>query len=152
MRGTSSTRMRFKPKNQPDHVVVFRTANTEYYSHIIPGTKLKSVLAEFKSKKISKNSWEPFTPTSGTKGKAAKDDHPDHIVVIQLTINVFNECDDSLLATPLVLDLADNLRNRTHLGYTMRTIHPPRTARRGALGVLLRREFGRELGARDCPT
>ncbi|KAG6370333.1 hypothetical protein JVT61DRAFT_8698 [Boletus reticuloceps] len=91
-------------------------------------------------------------PIPGTKGKAAKGEHPDHIVVIKQTINVFNECDDSLLATPLVLDLADNLRDWIHLGYTMRTIHPPRTARRGALGVLLRREFGRELGARDCPT
>ncbi|KAI0753385.1 Myo-inositol-1-phosphate synthase [Daedaleopsis nitida] len=62
--------------------------------------------------------------------KEAKGEHPDHIVVIKYvpavgdskraideyyseifcggrsTINIFNECEDSLLATPLILDLA----------------------------------------------
>ncbi len=61
--------------------------------------------------------------------KAAKGEHPDHVVVIKYvpavgdskraideyyseifcggrsTINIFNECEDSLLATPLILDL-----------------------------------------------
>ncbi|KAF8206570.1 hypothetical protein K438DRAFT_1931702 [Mycena galopus ATCC 62051] len=63
-------------------------------------------------------------------GSKAKGEHPDHIVVIKYvpavgdskraideyyseifcggrsTINIFNECEDSLLATPLILDLA----------------------------------------------
>lgn len=66
-------------------------------------------------------------PEAGTKGKG---EHPDHIVVIKYVpavgdskraideyyseifcggrsvINIFNECEDSLLATPLILDLA----------------------------------------------
>ncbi|KAG5644867.1 hypothetical protein DXG03_007508 [Asterophora parasitica] len=66
-------------------------------------------------------------PAEGEKGKG---EHPDHIVVIKYvpavgdskraideyyseifcggrsTINIFNECEDSLLATPLILDLA----------------------------------------------
>lgn len=69
----------------------------------------------------------------GVSGKDAKDvkgEHPDHVVVIKYvpavgdskraideyyseimgggrsTINIFNECEDSLLATPLILDLA----------------------------------------------
>ncbi|KAG5644067.1 hypothetical protein DXG03_009157 [Asterophora parasitica] len=66
-------------------------------------------------------------PAAGEKGKG---EHPDHIVVIKYvpavgdskraideyyseifcggrsTINIFNECEDSLLATPLILDLA----------------------------------------------
>ncbi|KAH0588651.1 Inositol-3-phosphate synthase [Termitomyces sp. J132] len=65
-------------------------------------------------------------PAAGEKGKG---EHPDHIVVIKYvpavgdskraideyyseifcggrsTINIFNECEDSLLATPLILDL-----------------------------------------------
>ncbi|KAJ7475734.1 hypothetical protein FB451DRAFT_1244567 [Mycena latifolia] len=70
-------------------------------------------------------------PEVGPKGVAAgKGEHPDHIVVIKYvpavgdskraideyyseifcggrsTINIFNECEDSLLATPLILDLA----------------------------------------------
>ncbi|KAJ7905240.1 hypothetical protein B0H13DRAFT_2251862 [Mycena leptocephala] len=70
-------------------------------------------------------------PEIGPKGIAAgKGEHPDHIVVIKYvpavgdskraideyyseifcggrsTINIFNECEDSLLATPLILDLA----------------------------------------------
>jgi myo-inositol-1-phosphate synthase len=95
---------------------------------------------QFKSKEISKSSvvddmveanrllYKP--PAPGAKGKAAKGEHPDHIVVIKYvpavgdskraideyyseifcggrqTINIFNECEDSLLATPLILDLA----------------------------------------------
>lgn len=95
---------------------------------------------QFKSKEISKSSvvddmvnanrllYKP--PAPGTTGKAAKGEHPDHIVVIKYvpavgdskraideyyseifcggrqTINIFNECEDSLLATPLILDLA----------------------------------------------
>ncbi|KAI9573334.1 hypothetical protein HD554DRAFT_2167597 [Boletus coccyginus] len=94
---------------------------------------------QFKSKEISKSSvvddmvdanrllYKP--PIPGAKGKAAKGEHPDHIVVIKYvpavgdskraideyyseifcggrqTINIFNECEDSLLATPLILDL-----------------------------------------------
>ncbi|KAK0452690.1 hypothetical protein EV421DRAFT_923156 [Armillaria borealis] len=66
-------------------------------------------------------------PEPGTEGKG---EHPDHVVVIKYvpavgdskraideyyseifcggrsTINIFNECEDSLLATPLILDLA----------------------------------------------
>lgn len=62
-------------------------------------------------------------------GKTAKGEHPDHLVVIKYvptvgdskvaidsyvselfcggrnTMNIFNECEDSLLATPLILDL-----------------------------------------------
>ncbi|KAJ7183477.1 hypothetical protein C8R46DRAFT_1172942 [Mycena filopes] len=70
-------------------------------------------------------------PEVGPKGVAVgKGEHPDHIVVIKYvpavgdskraideyyseifcggrsTINIFNECEDSLLATPLILDLA----------------------------------------------
>ncbi|KAJ7246453.1 hypothetical protein C8J57DRAFT_1081474 [Mycena rebaudengoi] len=70
-------------------------------------------------------------PEIGPKGIAkGKGEHPDHIVVIKYvpavgdskraideyyseifcggrsTINIFNECEDSLLATPLILDLA----------------------------------------------
>ncbi|KAF5374625.1 hypothetical protein D9615_008975 [Tricholomella constricta] len=70
-------------------------------------------------------------PAPSAKGeKASKGEHPDHIVVIKYvpavgdskraideyyseifcggrsTINIFNECEDSLLATPLILDLA----------------------------------------------
>ncbi|KIK93118.1 hypothetical protein PAXRUDRAFT_829267 [Paxillus rubicundulus Ve08.2h10] len=95
---------------------------------------------QFKSKEISKSSvvddmvdanrllYKP--PVAGAKGKAAKGEHPDHVVVIKYvpavgdskraideyyseifcggkqTINIFNECEDSLLATPLILDLA----------------------------------------------
>lgn len=94
---------------------------------------------QFKSKEISKSSvvddmvdanrllYKP--PVLGATGKAAKGEHPDHIVVIKYvpavgdskraideyyseifcggrqTINIFNECEDSLLATPLILDL-----------------------------------------------
>ncbi|THH32444.1 hypothetical protein EUX98_g1716 [Antrodiella citrinella] len=96
---------------------------------------------QFKSKEISKSSVVDdmvaanallFKPAEAgaTKGtKAAKGEHPDHIVVIKYvpavgdskraideyyseifcggrsTINIFNECEDSLLATPLILDL-----------------------------------------------
>lgn len=99
-----------------------------------------SAEAQFKSKEISKSSvvddmvdanrllYKP--PVPGAKGKDAKGEHPDHIVVIKYvpsvgdskraideyyseifcggrsTINIFNECEDSLLATPLILDLA----------------------------------------------
>jgi len=70
-------------------------------------------------------------PVVGPKGvPEGKGEHPDHIVVIKYvpavgdskraideyyseifcggrsTINIFNECEDSLLATPLILDLA----------------------------------------------
>lgn len=74
-----------------------------------------------------------ISTTTGVVGKNTKDvkgEHPDHIVVIKYvpavgdskraideyyseimgggrsTINIFNECEDSLLATPLILDLA----------------------------------------------
>ncbi|KAL4068694.1 hypothetical protein V8B97DRAFT_2008624 [Scleroderma yunnanense] len=94
---------------------------------------------QFKSKEISKSNvvddmvnanrllYKP--PAANATGKAAKGEHPDHIVVIKYvpavgdskraideyyseifcggrqTINIFNECEDSLLATPLILDL-----------------------------------------------
>jgi myo-inositol-1-phosphate synthase len=95
---------------------------------------------QFKSKEISKSSVVDDmvnanrllykAPAPGAKGKDAKGEHPDHIVVIKYvpavgdskraideyyseifcggrsTINIFNECEDSLLATPLILDLA----------------------------------------------
>ncbi|KAF7375004.1 Inos-1-P-synth domain-containing protein [Mycena sanguinolenta] len=75
---------------------------------------------QFKSKEISKSS---------VVDDMGKGEHPDHIVVIKYvpavgdskraideyyseifcggrsTINIFNECEDSLLATPLILDL-----------------------------------------------
>lgn len=97
---------------------------------------------QFKSKEISKSSVvddmvganallykRPEEGAVGKGGKAAKGEHPDHIVVIKYvpavgdskraideyyseifcggrsTINIFNECEDSLLATPLILDL-----------------------------------------------
>ena len=73
-----------------------------------------------------------LSTATGVSGKDAKDvkgEHPDHVVVIKYvpavgdskraideyyseimgggrsTINIFNECEDSLLATPLILDL-----------------------------------------------
>ncbi|KAJ7931414.1 hypothetical protein B0H13DRAFT_1958016 [Mycena leptocephala] len=90
-------------------------------------TKLKSVLAEFlrqfKSKEISKSSVvDDMVDANRLLYKAPEGEHPDHIVVInkraideyyseifcggRSTINIFNECEDSLLATPLILDLA----------------------------------------------
>lgn len=101
-----------------------------------------SAEAQFKSKEISKSSvvddmvesnrllYKPAPANAdGQKGKHAKGEHPDHIIVIKYvpavgdskraldeyyseilmggrsTINIFNECEDSLLATPLILDL-----------------------------------------------
>ncbi|KAH9927747.1 Myo-inositol-1-phosphate synthase [Fomitopsis serialis] len=97
---------------------------------------------QFKSKEISKSSvvddmvdanhllFKRPEPGAVKGTKAAKGEHPDHIVVIKYvpavgdskraideyyseifcggrsTINIFNECEDSLLATPLILDLA----------------------------------------------
>jgi len=75
--------------------------------------------------------YNPEAPAApGVKGaKAKKGEHPDHVIVIKYvpavgdskraideyyseilcggrsTINIFNECEDSLLATPLILDL-----------------------------------------------
>ncbi|CCM03005.1 uncharacterized protein FIBRA_05120 [Fibroporia radiculosa] len=96
---------------------------------------------QFKSKEISKSSvvddmvnanallYKPAEEGAAKGTKAAKGEHPDHIVVIKYvpavgdskraideyyseifcggrsTINIFNECEDSLLATPLILDL-----------------------------------------------
>ncbi|KAI0046456.1 Myo-inositol-1-phosphate synthase [Auriscalpium vulgare] len=78
---------------------------------------------------------------AGKDGKAAKGEHPDHIVVIKYvpavgdskraideyyseilgggrsTINIFNECEDSLLATPLILDLAILAELLTRINY-----------------------------------
>ncbi|KAH9912588.1 Myo-inositol-1-phosphate synthase [Amylocystis lapponica] len=97
---------------------------------------------QFKSKEISKSSvvddmvganallYAPPQEGAVPGTKAAKGEHPDHVVVIKYvpavgdskraideyyseifcggrsTINIFNECEDSLLATPLILDLA----------------------------------------------
>ncbi|PSR77369.1 hypothetical protein PHLCEN_2v7934 [Hermanssonia centrifuga] len=100
-----------------------------------------SAEAQFKSKEISKSSvvddmvsanallYKPAEQGAVKGSKAAKGEHPDHVVVIKYvpavgdskraideyyseifcggrsTINIFNECEDSLLATPLILDL-----------------------------------------------
>lgn len=73
---------------------------------------------------------DPTAPQDASKGaKGKKGEHPDHVIVIKYmpavgdskraideyyseilgggrsTINIFNECEDSLLATPLILDL-----------------------------------------------
>ncbi|KAI0061195.1 putative inositol-3-phosphate synthase [Artomyces pyxidatus] len=81
-------------------------------------------------------------PLPKTKdGKEAKGEHPDHIVVIKYvpavgdskraideyyseimgggrsTINIFNECEDSLLATPLILDLSILAELLTRINY-----------------------------------
>ncbi|KAG9308171.1 hypothetical protein JVU11DRAFT_12397 [Chiua virens] len=80
-------------------------------------------------------------PVPGTKGKVTKGEHPDHIVVIKYvpavgdskraideyyseifcggrqTINIFNECEDSLLATPLILDLTILTELLTRINY-----------------------------------
>ncbi|KAF9029530.1 Myo-inositol-1-phosphate synthase [Hymenopellis radicata] len=90
---------------------------------------------QFKSKEISKSSVvDDMVDANRLLFKApegkGKGEHPDHIVVIKYvpavgdskraideyyseifcggrsTINIFNECEDSLLATPLILDLA----------------------------------------------
>ncbi|KAI0343553.1 Myo-inositol-1-phosphate synthase [Trametopsis cervina] len=96
---------------------------------------------QFKSKEISKSSvvddmvganallYKPAEEGAVKGTKAAKGEHPDHVIVIKYvpavgdskraideyyseifcggrsTINIFNECEDSLLATPLILDL-----------------------------------------------
>ncbi|KAJ7629606.1 hypothetical protein B0H17DRAFT_1164280 [Mycena rosella] len=103
-----------------------KTLSVASYNHLgnNDGHNL-SAEPQFKSKEISKSS------VIGPKGVlASKGEHPDHIVVIQYvpavgdstkraideyyseifcggrsTINTFNECEDSLLATPLILDL-----------------------------------------------
>ena len=94
-----------------------------------------SAEAQFKSKEISKSSVvDDMVASNALLYKPAeagekKGEHPDHIVVIKYvpavgdskraideyyseilcggrsTINIFNECEDSLLATPLILDL-----------------------------------------------
>lgn len=81
-------------------------------------------------------------PEIAAKGeKQAKGEHPDHIVVIKYvpavgdskraideyyseifcggrqTINIFNECEDSLLATPLILDLTILAELHTRVQY-----------------------------------
>ncbi|KIY67460.1 Myo-inositol-1-phosphate synthase [Cylindrobasidium torrendii FP15055 ss-10] len=91
---------------------------------------------QFKSKEISKSSVVDDMVDAnrllykGPEGGKGKGEHPDHIVVIKYvpavgdskraideyyseifcggrsTINIFNECEDSLLATPLIIDLA----------------------------------------------
>ncbi|KAF7791395.1 hypothetical protein EIP86_002409 [Pleurotus ostreatoroseus] len=73
--------------------------------------------------------YTPADATAAKGSKEAKGEHPDHVIVIKYipavgdskraideyyseifcggrsTINIFNECEDSLLATPLILDL-----------------------------------------------
>ncbi|KAJ7575588.1 hypothetical protein C8J56DRAFT_1017088 [Mycena floridula] len=91
---------------------------------------------QFRSKEISKSSVVDDMVGANAllykpaEGKQKKGEHPDHIVVIKYvpavgdskraideyyseifcggrsTINIFNECEDSLLATPLIIDLA----------------------------------------------
>src|SRR5229473_7110656 len=84
----------------------------------------------------------------GEKVKDVKGEHPDHIVVIKYvpavgdskraideyyseimgggrsTINIFNECEDSLLATPLILDLTILAELLTRIKYRELTIGP----------------------------
>ncbi|KAI0000978.1 inositol-3-phosphate synthase [Russula vinacea] len=79
--------------------------------------------------------------STGEKVKDVKGEHPDHIVVIKYvpavgdskraideyyseimgggrsTINIFNECEDSLLATPLILDLTILAELLTRVNY-----------------------------------
>ena len=105
-----------------------------------------SAEAQFKSKEVSKSSvvddmvdanhllYKP--PVPGPKGE-----HPDHIIIIKCpavgyspkraideyrpkifcggrsNISIFNECEDSLLATPLILDLAILAELLTHVKY-----------------------------------
>ncbi|THH13735.1 hypothetical protein EW146_g6519 [Bondarzewia mesenterica] len=78
---------------------------------------------------------------TGKDGKVVKGEHPDHIVVIKYvpavgdskraideyyseimgggrsTISIFNECEDSLLATPLILDLTILAELLTRISY-----------------------------------
>jgi len=80
-------------------------------------------------------------PSTGKNAKEVKGEHPDHIVVIKYvpavgdskraideyyseimgggrsTINIFNECEDSLLATPLILDLTILAELLTRINY-----------------------------------
>lgn len=84
----------------------------------------------------------------GEKVKDVKGEHPDHIVVIKYvpavgdskraideyyseimgggrsTINIFNECEDSLLATPLILDLTILAELLTRINYRELTNDP----------------------------
>jgi myo-inositol-1-phosphate synthase len=84
----------------------------------------------------------------GEKVKDVKGEHPDHIVVIKYvpavgdskraideyyseimgggrsTINIFNECEDSLLATPLILDLTILAELLTRINYRELTNGP----------------------------
>jgi len=79
--------------------------------------------------------------STGEKAKDVKGEHPDHVVVIKYvpavgdskraideyyseimgggrsTINIFNECEDSLLATPLILDLTILAELLTRINY-----------------------------------
>ncbi|KAJ7659958.1 hypothetical protein B0H17DRAFT_1212762 [Mycena rosella] len=90
-------------------------------------------------------------PEVGPKGTATgKGEHPDHIVVIKYvpavgdskraideyyseifcggrsTINIFNECEDSLLATPLILDLAILTELLTRIKYRNTSLEAPK--------------------------
>lgn len=80
-------------------------------------------------------------PSTGKNTKEVKGEHPDHVVVIKYvpavgdskraideyyseimgggrsTINIFNECEDSLLATPLILDLTILAELLTRINY-----------------------------------
>ncbi|KAF8483733.1 inositol-3-phosphate synthase [Russula ochroleuca] len=86
--------------------------------------------------------------STGEKVKDVKGEHPDHIVVIKYvpavgdskraideyyseimgggrsTINIFNECEDSLLATPLILDLTILAELLTRVNYRELTNGP----------------------------
>ena len=90
-----------------------------------------------------------ISTATGVSGKDAKDvkgEHPDHVVVIKYvpavgdskraideyyseimgggrsTINIFNECEDSLLATPLILDLTILAELLTRIQYREATV------------------------------
>ncbi|CDO77593.1 hypothetical protein BN946_scf184936.g18 [Trametes cinnabarina] len=93
--------------------------------------------------------YKPPQPGAPKGSKDAKGEHPDHIVVIKYvpavgdskraideyyseifcggrsTINIFNECEDSLLATPLILDLTILAELLTRIKYREVSATPP---------------------------
>ncbi|KAI9061364.1 Myo-inositol-1-phosphate synthase [Trametes sanguinea] len=97
--------------------------------------------------------YKPAQPGAPEGSKDAKGEHPDHIVVIKYvpavgdskraideyyseifcggrsTINIFNECEDSLLATPLILDLTILAELLTRVKYRETSATPALTTK-----------------------
>ncbi|KAL7277618.1 hypothetical protein ACG7TL_008545 [Trametes sanguinea] len=97
--------------------------------------------------------YKPAQPGAPVGSKDAKGEHPDHIVVIKYvpavgdskraideyyseifcggrsTINIFNECEDSLLATPLILDLTILAELLTRVKYRETSATPALTTK-----------------------